>query len=216
MMNSIERGILAAALAAMTLVALAAQRPVNNCVTPDGRTVYGDDADQCKNAPIRKLDRDGTPRDVIPTPPTDEQRKLKEEIERKQTRCHERNKEQYQSDDALLGRYPSEDDLEEARYGALGHQIKLVNEANERLKVLIARGRAYAEEAKFFEPPHQVPDKLKRDRGLNRESERIEFRRIAGAAREILRINDDYDATLKRYRELVDGTARMPCDPNAD
>jgi len=42
------------------------------------------------------------------------------------------------------------------------------------------------------------------------------LRHIAGAAHEIQRINGDYDANLKRYRELVDGTVKMPCDPKTD
>jgi hypothetical protein len=58
--------------------------------------------------------------------------------------------------------------------------------------------------------------RCKKGRDFNREMEQIEFRRIAGAAHEIQRINDDYDADLKRYRELVDGTAKGPCDPKND
>ena len=61
-----------------------------------------------------------------------------------------------------------------------------------------------------------MPVDLRKGRNLNRELEQIEFRRIAGAAQEIHRINDHYDADLKRYRDLVDGTAKMSCDPKSD
>jgi hypothetical protein len=215
-MNGIKRSIFAAALAALAMAASAAPPLVNRCVTSDGRAMYGDNADQCENAPIRKLDRDGTPKDLIPTPPTDEQRKAEQERDRKQATCQERNRAQYLRDLALLERFPSEDDLQEARYRALGDWIRQVNQANERLRELIAKGRDFAEKAKFFEPPHRMPDDLSKGRDFNREMEQIEFRRIAGAAHEIQRINDDYDADLKRYRELVDGTAKRPCDPKND
>jgi len=119
-------------------------------------------------------------------------------------------------DQALLLGYPSEDDLQEARYRALGDPVRQIDQANQRLKALIAKGRDYAEEVKFFEAPHPMPDNLRRDRDLNRELEQLEFRRIADAAHEIQRINGDYDAKLKRYRELVEGTARMPCEPKAE
>ena len=214
-MNRIERSILAAALAALAMTARADPALIN-CVAPDGRTVYGDNADQCKSAPIRKLDRDGTPKDLIPAPPTEQQRKAKEEREEKQAKCRERNQKQYQKDSALLERYPREDDLQEARYLALAAPLKQINEANERLKKFIASGRNLAQQAAFFGPAHRMPDDLRKGRDLNRELERIEFRSIASAAHDILRINEDYDADLKRYRELVEGTAKIPCDPESD
>ena len=37
------------------------------------------------------------------------------------------------------------------------------------------------------------------------------MRLIEDAAHEIQRTNDRFDAYLKRYRELVSGTAAMPC-----
>jgi hypothetical protein len=215
-MNMIERSILAAALAALTMAGRAAPPAVSHCITPDGRPLYGDNADECKNAPIGKLNPDGSQKDPVTAPLTPEQKRAKEESDRKQAKCNERNKEQYRRDIALLERYPHEEDLQEARYRALGDPIKQTNQANERLKGLIAKGRDFVEKAKFFEPPHQMPDDLRRGRDLNRELEQVEFRRIAGAAHEIQRINDDYDAALKRYRELVNGTAKVPCDPKND
>jgi hypothetical protein len=145
-----------------------------------------------------------------------EQESLNEEGESKQAECDRRRKDQFQRDVALLERYPSEDDLQEARYRDLGDPIKRTNEASERLKKLIAKGRDFAEKAKFFEPPHQMPRDLRTNRDLNRELEQTEFQRISGFAHDIQRINEQYDARLKRYRELVDGTAEISCDPKND
>jgi hypothetical protein len=215
-MDRVERSILVAVLCALAMAARAAPPAINSCIPADGSPLYADGADKCKNAPIRKLNSDGSQKDPGMAPLMQEQRRAKEQSDRNQARCSERNKEQYQRDIALLDRYPSEDDLQEARYRVLGDQIKQIDQANERLKELIAKGRDFAEKAKFFEPPHQMPDDLRKGRDLNRELEQNEFRRIAGAAREIQRINDKYDVDLKRYRELVDGTAKRPCDPKND
>jgi len=215
-MNRIERSMLAAALVALAIAARAAPPAISHCITPDGRPLYGDNADECKNSPIDKMNPDGSKKEPVAAPPTRGQRSAKEESEKKQVECNERNKEQYRRDIALLERYPSEDDLQEARYRALGDQIKRIDVANKRLKELIAKGGVFAEKAKFFEPPHQMPDDLRRNSDLNRELEQIEFQHISGFAREIQRVNEKYDVDLKRYRELVAGTAKTPCDPKND
>jgi hypothetical protein len=185
-MNGIERSMLVAVLAAIAMAARA-----------------GPPAD-------------ASPKGLTPAPLTQEQGSAKDESDTEQANCKERRREQFQRDVALLDRYLHEEDLQEARYGALGEQMKQIDQANERLKQLIANGRDLLEKAKFFEPPHQMPDDLRRARDFNRELEQIEFRRIGGAAHEIQRVNDDYDAKLKRYRQLVDGAAKMPCDLKND
>jgi hypothetical protein len=217
-MNRIERSILAVALAAVATAAQAAPPAVNRCITADGGSLYGDNADECKDASLSSLNPDGSQKDPATSPMTREQGSAKSQSERKQAKakCDERRKNQYQRDIALLDRYPSEDDLQEARYRALGDQIKQIDQANDRLKELIAKGRDLAEKAKFFEPPHQMPDDLRKNRDLNRQLEQIEFQHISDFAHEIQRINEKYDADLKRYRELVDGTAQRPCDPESD
>jgi hypothetical protein len=211
-MTTIERSILAAVLAALAIGARAAPPVTSTCITPDGRAIYSDSADECKNAAVRKLNPDGSPKGLIPAPLTQQgQQSAKDESDRKEAEC-KAQKEQYQKGVALLERFPSEDDLQDARYRALGDQLKQVNLANDRLKKLFVKGRDLSEKAKFFEPPHQMPEDLRRDRDLNRKFEQLEFLSIAGAAHEIQSINDRFDADLKRYREAVDGAAKMPCD----
>ena len=207
-----NRILLVAVLAALTMTARATPPDIRKCITPDGGTLYGDDADQCKDAPIRTLDSNGTPKELIASPPTAEERKAKEEGERKKADRDRQNKDRFKDNEALLDRYPSEDDLQEARYRALGDQIGKIDQANDRLKKLVAKARDFAEKVKFFEPPHRMPDDLRKDRDLNRELEQSEFQRIADAAHEIERINDRYDADLKRYRELVNDMAKVPPD----
>jgi hypothetical protein len=206
-MNSIQRTILVAALTAVSIAARAAPPPISTCITPDGRRFYSDNADECKNAETRGLNPDGSQKSLTPAPPTPEQERAKDENDRKQAECRERNRKQYQEEVALLDRYKSEDQIQEERYHALGGQLRLASQASERLKTMIAKGKDLAEQAKFFEPPHPMPADLKSNRDLNRTLEQNEFLIISGAALDIRRINDHYDVELKRYREVVDRTA---------
>ena len=215
-MNRIQRCFLAGALATLAMVARAAPLGIGHCVTADGRPLYVDNADECKGSSIGTLNQDGSQKEPVTAPLTQEQKTGKERSGGESDRCKERSERQFQRDFALLDRYPSEDDLQEARYRELGDRLRQVDQANERLKALIATARDFAEKAKFFEPPHRIPDDLKKGRDFNRKLEEIEFQRIAGDALEIQHINDKYDADLRRYRELVDGTGKMPCNPKND
>jgi hypothetical protein len=212
-MNRIERVVLAVALAAISLAARAAPG-INGCVTSDGHAFYGDDTarNQCKDSPIQKLNPDASKKDLIPAPLTPEQRNAKEKRDRRVAECNGRNKNQKQKDDALLDRYPSEDDLQDARYNALGQQLRRVDEANDRMKAILATGKELNEQSKFFALPHGMPANLRADREASYLLEKTQIHVIEDAAHEVRRINDRFDADLKRYRELVNGTAAMPCD----
>jgi hypothetical protein len=213
MMNRIGQIALAVVLAGVSLAAWAAPG-INGCVTPEGHPLYGDDTarNECRDSPIQRLNPDGSKMDPIPAPLTPEQRKAKGERERKLIECSMRNRDQKRKDDALQGRYPSEDDLQDARYDALGKQLRRVNEANDSMKEIIARGKELTEKGRFFAPRHRMPASLQADREANYGIERSQIHTIEDAAHEIQRINDLYDADLKRYRELVNGTAAMPCN----
>jgi hypothetical protein len=212
-MNCRVRIRLAFVLAVLSLAARAAP-PVNVCVTPGGGALYGDDTSRkdCGNSAIQRLNPAGPKEDHIPAPLTREQKKEKNAKKERLAACKTLVKNQKQKDDALLDLYPSEDDLQEARYRALGEQLKRVDGANERMKELIAKGRDLTEQGRFFAPPHAMPASLQADREGNSRLERNQTRVIEDAAHEIHHINDLYDADLKRYRDLVNGTAVMPCN----
>jgi len=212
-MNRIVPVALAIALAAACVGARAAPA-INACVDPDGHSLYGDDTarGQCKDSPTKRLNPDASPEDLIPAPLTPEERKVKEKRDRKLGEGHRQNEAQRHKDEALLDRYPSEDDLQDARYDALGEQVRRVNEANDRMKEIIARGKDLIEQSRFFAPPHRMPANLRSDREANDQLVRRQIRVIEDAADEIERINDRFDAELKRYRQLVNGTAAMACD----
>jgi hypothetical protein len=212
MMNRIGQVVLAVVLAAASLAAQAAPG-INGCVTPDGRRLYVDDAarNQCKDSVIERLNPDAARKDWIRAPLTPGQRKAKDERDRRLAACNVLNREQRQKDEALLDRYPSEDDLQDARYAALGEQLRRVDGANDRMKEIIAKGKELTEKGRFFAPPHRMPANLQADREANYRLERSQIGVIEDAAREIRRINDRFDVELNRYRALINGTAAMPC-----
>jgi hypothetical protein len=211
-MKGIRRALFAFSLTSLSIVAQAGP-VVNGCVTPEGGPLFGDDTarDQCKDAPIRRFNPDGSEGALIPSPLTPEDRKNKEERARKVAECNKQNKDRKQKDDALMDRYPSEDNLQDARFDALGKQLRRVNEANERMREIIAKGRGLAEQAGFFKSPHRMPFELQADLEANDQLVRSQIGVIEDAARAIRHINDIYDADLKRYRELVNDTAAMSC-----
>lgn len=99
--------------------------------------------------------------------------------------CKKQNQQQRRTDDALLDKYPGEDDLQQAR--------DLTNEEG------------------FYARPHRMPVDLQARRQDLQDLEGRQIRVIENAAYEIQRINDAFDADLRRYREVVGGTNRMPC-----
>ena len=211
-MNRIQQIALAFVLAAAGVTAQAATG-INGCVKPGGQPFYGDDTvrRECKDSQILRLNPDGSKKDLVPAVLTPEQRKAKGERDKRLRECNLRNRDQRRKDEALLETYPSEDDLQEARYDALGSQLRRINQANDRMKKIIAKGKELTEQGRFFAPPHRMPLSLQADRETNYRLERSQLRVIEDAAQEIQRTNDQFDAYLKRYRELVSGTAVMPC-----
>lgn len=212
-MKRIRRALLAFSLMSLSMAAEAGP-DFSGCVTPEGRHLYGDATalDQCKGAPVQGFNRDGSEGPRIPSPRTPEERKHKDEMDRKVAECNMQNRDQKRNDDLLLDRYAHEEDLQDARYDALGEQMRRVNEANEGMKDFIAKGKDLNEQARFFAAPHRMPADLQTRREANDQLERSQIRIIKNAAHEIERVNDFYDKQLKRYREIVNGTAKMPCD----
>jgi len=212
-MNGIARITFAAALAALAVTARAAG-PINDCTTPDGGRFYGDDTarGQCGDALIRRLNPDASPKDPIPAPLTPEQKKRREQEQKRLAECHRQNKEQYQKDSALLDRFRREEDLQAARYGELGEQMKLIDEANQRLKENLAARKHLDELAEFYQPPRSIPVDLRYDLELKRRLQEQELHNIERAVGEIRHLDEEYDVKLKRYRELVNGLAKMPCE----
>jgi hypothetical protein len=179
------------------------------------RTIYDGDKipAECSGVQIRELRPDGSLKRVIPPPLAEEQKAQRDHKEKERQACIDMNRRQHDLDENLLDTYEHEEDLQEARYRAVGDQLQVVDHANARMKEILKDGMDLAEQAMFYQSPNRKPDELQRNRAVNSRLERDQLHVIEGAVAEIGRINETYDARLKRYRAVVSRTAEMPCDP---
>ena len=210
-LSRLQSCVLAAALSVLPVTAWCGF----TCKPPGGTTIYRDDLpSECKDVEIRELNPDGSLKRVIPAPTTPEQKRRKEESDRKRDECAKQNQEQARKDRSLLGTYPTEDDLLAARDHALANEKTLIDQQNQKLKQLKADRKHLEDEAEFY-LKGQMPDELKRNldnnAALRDQAGRAIHRILAGMER----ISEGFDANLKRYRELVAGTAKpsFQCDP---
>jgi hypothetical protein len=196
----IVRWSVAAALAATSIGAWC---QLYVCTTPGGRTLTGDlPPPDCQNVPIRELNRDGSVRRVIEPPLTPEQKK-KRELEDKQR--HEREmqaQEQLRRDRALLETYSSEEEIETSRDRTLASRQGLIDRANQQLKEF-KMDRKRLEDEKEFYLKREMPEKLKRALEDNAALQAQQQRAIDDIRTDMQRINERYDAELRRFRELV-------------
>jgi hypothetical protein len=208
-MNRIKTIALALLLASLPSVGWSAFTCQKN-----GSTIYDGDKipAECSGVEIRELYPDGSLKKVIPPPLTREQKEQRDQKEKERQACIEMNRKQNDLDNVLLDRYKHEEDLQEARYRAVGDQLQRVDQANARMKEILKDGMNLAEQAMFYQPPNQKPDELQRNRAVNFRLERGQLRVIEDAVAEIGRINETYDSRLERYRAVTSHTAKMPCD----
>jgi len=79
------------------------------------------------------------------------------------------------------------------------------------MREILQEGMDLSQQARFYDSPHQMPVDLKSNRDVNSRLEKDQLPVILDVVLGIQRINDTYDADLRRYRELMNGTAKMPC-----
>ena len=173
------------------------------CTTPSGRTLTGDvPPHECQNVVIRELNRDGSVRRVIEPPLTPEQRSARELEDKKR---HEREmvaQEQMRKDRALLETYASEDEIEASRDRTLASRQTLIDRANQQLKEFTMDRKRLEDESEFY-AKRQLPDKLKRALDDNTALQAQQAHAIDDIRADMRRINERYDAELRRFRELV-------------
>jgi hypothetical protein len=189
----------AAALSALPVGALA---QLFVCTT-NGRTLTGDlPPPECGNVEIRELNHDGSVKRVIEPPLTPEQKRARE-LEAKQRRERETQaQEQLRRDRALLETYASEDEIETSRDRTLAQRQALIDRANQQLKEFKMDRKRLDDESEFY-AKRQLPEKLKRALDDNAALQQQQLHAIDDIRADMERINERYDAELRRFRELV-------------
>jgi hypothetical protein len=190
-------------LAALAAVPACAWSQLYVCTTPAGRTLTGDiPPTECQNVPIRELNRDGSIRRVIEPPLTPEQRQKRELEEKKRRERETAAQEQMRKDRALLETYASEDEIEASRDRTLASRQMLIDRANQQLKEFKMDRKRLEDESEFY-AKRQLPEKLKRSLDDNAGLQAQQLHAIDDIRTDMQRINERYDAELRRFRELV-------------
>jgi hypothetical protein len=181
------------------------------CKPPGGSMIIRDDVPpECASVEIRETNPDGSLKRIIPPPRTTQQRQAEEQEEKRRTQCRQQNEAQKEQDETLLKRYPLEGDLMVARDRAVANEKARMEQQNQRLKELKLT-RARLEDQKASYNGRQIPDALKADLEANHSANVAAEHQIGAINSELGRMAERFDADLKRYRELMKGTARLPC-----
>lgn len=198
---------LAMVLAALVTAPLVARAQLYICTLRSGRTLTGDmPPRECQDVPIRELNPDGSVRRVIEPPLTPEEKRKREQEEKER---HERERlaqEQHRRDRALLETYASEDEIESSRDRTLAERQRLIDRANQQLKEFKVDRKRLDDESEFY-VKRQLPDKLKAAIQANTALQEQQRHAIEDIRADMQRINERYDAQLRRFRELVNSGA---------
>lgn len=173
------------------------------CKDSSGKTFTSDRLlPECANRAVREMDRNGMVRREIPAPLTAEQKRHKELEEKRLKAETAAAEEQRQVDRALLARYRNEGDIELARKRTL----ELVQEQIRRESATLAAvEKNKAELQKKSEQANQkpTPPVLQTKLADTEQSITAIKKKISGYRAEEAQINQRFDATLNRYRELT-------------
>lgn len=184
------------------------QAQIFSCKDSAGRTLTSDRAiPECASRDMREIGRNGVVKRIIPAPLTAEQRHAKQVEEERQKQQADAVLEAHRRDQALLARFKNEGDIDLARQRSLSDLQEKIRQCN--LAAALASTQltnAEAEAArrsdknrsdKKFVPPslQQRIDEAKMT--IANENKRLQQYRSAS-----LQVDQSFDETLKRYREL--------------
>lgn len=181
----------------------AAYAQIIMCKDASGKTHTSDrPIMECADRPIREFGNSGYLKREIPAPLTAEQKRQKQLEDEKRRAEEVALLEQKQADRALLARYRSEDDIEIARKRAL----EVVQDQFVRQNEVIAAAEKLQRDAQSeiaqSNNKNEVPPALQQRLGESNTKIRNEKNKRQFYAEAMVQINAQFDATVKRYREL--------------
>lgn len=175
------------------------------CKDESGRTLTSDrPIPECDGRAIREFDKSGTIKHDIPPPPTAEQKRqmqIEEEKRRAEAAAAEERK---REDRAIRARYRSEEDIEAARK----QSVEALQEQIKRDKAALANAekqqkQVHAEADTYKQKNAPLPAGVKqRVEDADQAVEAVQ-KSIADRKAETGQVEARFDATLKRFRELM-------------
>ncbi len=190
-------------LPALLFVAAPAHAQLYVCTTAAGKTITADRPPlECQDRPVRELRSDGSVRRVIEPPMTAEQRAARDAEAKRQVEEHERQRSQMRRDLSLLETYAHESEIEASRNRALADRQVLIERASKRMDELKRERKRLDNESEFY-TKRELPEKLKRSLANNNEMVSAQQKSISDTRADMQRVNERYDAEIRRFRELV-------------
>jgi chromosome segregation ATPase len=202
------------ALISLVLPIVAQAQTIYSCKDGTGKTFTSDRLiPECASRPVREMDRNGMVRREIPAPLTAEQKHQKQLEEERLKAEALALEEQKQADRAMLARYRNESDIAVARKRTLElvqEQIKresgtLADIEKDRKDVQSKIAQAGANKP--------VPPALQNKLSESDQSIAAVKSKIAAYQTEEMQMNQKFDATLKRYRELTGSAVTAAAAP---
>ena len=176
--------------------------------TVNGKTFSGDRPPQeCANADMRELNRDGSVRRTIARPPTQEELRARALEAKKRLEEEDKQLAQRRRDKSLLEAYASDEEIEAARAKSLESATQSMARAKARIDSLNGERKKLDDEAEFYKK-RVLPDQMKRSFVSNQQEVSQAEKVLSDAVAETKRINERFDAEKKRFRELLAQGAR--------
>lgn len=173
-----------------------------------GKTFSGDRVPQeCANADVRELNRDGSVRRVIARPLTQDELRARANEAKKRLEDDDKQLAQRRRDKSLLEAYGSDEEIEAARAKSLESAARAIARATQRIAGLNGERKKLDDESEFYKK-RVLPDEIKRSYVSNQQQVSAEEKILNDARAETQRINDRFDAEKKRFRELLAQGAR--------
>ena len=168
--------------------------------TVNGKTFSGDRPPQeCANADMRELNRDGSVRRTIARPPTQDELRARALEAKKRLEEEDKQLAQRRRDKSLLEAYASDEEIEAARAKSLESATQSIVRAKARIDNLNGERKKLDDEAEFYKK-RVLPDQIKRSFVSNQQEVSQAEKILSDAVAETKRINERFDAEKKRFR----------------
>lgn len=175
-----------------------------SCKDEAGRVISSDrPLPECGNRSIRILRSDGVQKGEIAAPLTAEQKIQKEIVDQKKKAQENAQREQNQSDRALVAAFPSLQALEASRKRQVAEITQEISSAKKRIELKYPDLEAANAELEFYKKK-PVPNVVKSKIQTAALSILVEDELIATKNSELAQLNKKYDSDGKRLRELSD------------
>ena len=176
------------------------------CKDSAGRTLTSDrEIPECASRDMREIGKNGVVKRVIPAPLTAEQRRAKQAEDERQKQQADAVIEARRRDLALLARFRNEGEIELAHKRAtfdLQEKMRFCDQTIASVSTQLSTAEAEAKTA-AQKKNNRVPSLLQQRIDDAKTSIALENSRLRQYQIELLQMDQSFDDTLKRYRELT-------------